>query len=266
MSSRWQLKGKNVLVTGGTKGIGLACVKEFLSLNAAKVLICARTKESVDGAISSLKDERVRGCVCDVSSKKGRETLVSFVKDECGETLDCLVNNVGTNRRKAIEESTEEEYTTIMRTNVDSCFFLSKNLAAMLKKAKGSIVNVASVAGIRSSGTGSIYAMSKGAMVQLTRALACEFAPHGVRVNCVAPWMTWTPLLKEAVKKDPTQVDVAASATPLQRLAEPEESAGVVVFLCLPASSYVTGQIVAVDGGISAQGFQGPCAQPPKNN
>lgn len=253
-----------MLVTGGTKGIGFSCVKEVLGLNAAKVLICARTEDSVKGALEALNDARVQGCVCDVSSAKGRAKLVSAVKEHCGDSLDCLVNNVGTNKRKSIEDSTEEEYATIMRTNVDSCFFLCKNLAPLLKKAKGSIVNVASVAGIRSSGTGTIYAMSKGAMVQFTRALACEFAPHGVRVNCVAPWMTWTPLLREAVKKDPSQVDVAASATPLQRLAEPEESAAVVAFLLLSASSYVTGQIVPVDGGISAQGFQGPCAQPLK--
>jgi len=148
-----------------------------------------------------------------------------------------------------------------MSTNIDSCFFLLKELFPLLKETKGCVVNIASIAGIRSSGTGSIYAATKGAMIQLTRALACEWGGHGIRVNCVCPWMTFTPLLKEAVKNDPSQIKEAASWTPLKRLAEPEESGAAVAFLCLPASSYVTGQVLAVDGGLSAQGFQGPCAK-----
>jgi Tropinone reductase 1 len=175
--------------------------------------------------------------------------------------LDCLVNNVGTNIRSRIEDSTEADYETMLRTNIDSSFFLCKDFFGALKESEGCVVNISSAAGIRSSGTGSIYALTKGAMCQLTLALACEWGRHNIRVNCVCPWMTFTPLLREAVKNDPSQIDAAKKWTPLKRLAEPEEIASAVTFLCLPASSYITGQIVAVDGGLSAQGFQGPCAR-----
>ena len=263
LSQKWRLDGKVAVVTGGTKGIGFACAKELVELGA-KVFICARTEPSVSEALKELNASPSEsrgsavGVVCDVSTTEGRSVLVQAV----GSQLDCLVNNVGTNIRAKIEDATEEEYYKMMRTNVDSCFFLCKSFFPVLKECRGSsVVNVASVAGIKSSGTGSIYAATKGAMVQLTRALACEWASYPIRVNCVAPWMTMTPLLAEAVAKDPAQIEAATSWTPMKRLAGPEESAAAVAFLCLPASSYVTGQVLAVDGGISAQGFQGPCAR-----
>merc|ERR1711924_46209 len=133
------------------------------------------------------------GVVCDIATSEGRKTLVEAVDKHFDSSLDILVNNVGTNRRKPIGEVTDEDYSTIMRTNVDSMFFLTKDLEPFLRRgkggngAKGSVVNVASAAGIRSSGTGTVYALSKGAMVQFTRALACEWARAGIRVNCVAP-------------------------------------------------------------------------------
>ena len=155
----------------------------------------------------------------------------------------------------------------MLRTNVDSMFYLTKGLSDLLKRKRGtgaasSVVNVASVAGVRSSGTGTIYALTKGAMVQFTRTLGCEWARSGVRVNCVAPWMTMTPLLRAAVAKDPTAVATASTATPMGRLAEASEIASAVAYFAMEASSYCTGQVLCVDGGISAQGFQGPCCFP----
>ena len=169
----------------------------------------------------------------DVSVKSGRDELIKKVAEVCGSEarLHVLVNNVGTNQRETIERSTEEQYETVsfgfertivgkprsvtnhfllrhhskmLRTNIDSMFFLTKGLSSLLKGEKGpasSVINVASVAGVRSSGTGTIYALTKGAMVQFTRTLSCEWARSGVRVNCVAPWMTMTPLLRAAVAK-----------------------------------------------------------------
>ena len=263
---RWTLQNKCAIVTGGSKGIGYACAEQLVGFGA-RVLICARTETAIHAAVESLnataassdKAGSACGVACDVSTSDGRLVLSNAIKQLLGSRLDILVNNVGTNKRAKIENTTEEEYRTMMRTNVDSCFFLCKNCFPLLKETQGCVVNVASVAGIRSSGTGSIYATTKGAMVQLTRALACEWGGLNIRVNCVCPWMTFTPLLREAVKDDPSQIAEAAAWTPLKRLAEPEESGSVVAFLCLPASSYVTGQIIAVDGGLSAQGFQGPC-------
>lgn len=261
--TRWRLDGKNALVTGGTKGIGFACAQQLMELGAT-VLICSRTNTAVSSAVAALNklgSGRALGVVVDVATSEGRATLKRAVQERLSGHLDCLINNVGSNKRARIEESSDDDYHRMMRTNLDSCFFLSKTFFPLLRDSKGCVVNVASVAGVRSSGTGSIYAATKGAMVQLSRALACEWGRHGVRVNCICPWMTFTPLLREAVAKDPGQITEAAAWTPLQRLAEPEESAAAVAFLCLPASSYITGQVICVDGGLSAQGFQGPCAK-----
>ena len=102
-------------------------------------------------------------------------------------------------------------------------------------------------------------AMTKAAMTHMSETLACEWAAYGIRVNCVAPWMAMTPLLEAAVAKDPTQLDAVKEATPMGCLGAPEDTAGAVAFLCMPAAKYITGQVLAVDGGLAAQGFKGPC-------
>ena len=135
-------------------------------------------------------------------------------------------------------------------------------LPLLRKSDAASVVNVASAAGIRSSGTGVVYAMTKAAMVHMSEAMACEWASYGIRVNAVCPWMAMTPLLEAAVAKNPTQLDEVKQATPLGRLGDPADTAGAVAFLCMPASAYVTGQVLAVDGGLAAQGFRGPCIAP----
>jgi len=165
--------------------------------------------------------------------------------------------------RKDISEQTSEEYEQIMRTNVDSVYFLCKELQGILvetaKKHNGAaIVNVASAAGVQSSGTGAVYGMSKAAMIHFSKILAMEWAKFNIRVNAVAPWMTMTPMLKDAVKSNPTQLDKVKEWTPMHRLAEQEEVANPIVFLLMPCSSYITGQCLGVDGGLTAQGFDGP--------
>merc|ERR1712228_855449 len=170
------------------------------------------------------------------------------------------MGNVCTNARKRIEEVTNEDYRLQMSTNGDSCWYLCKLFKNSLQASpRGCVVNVASVAGVTSTGTGSVYAMSKAAMAHLSRSLACEWGPLGIRVNCVCPWMTMTPLLEEAVKKNPAQLDDAKKATPLGRLGDAEDTAGLVAFLCLPSAAFVTGQVICADGGLCSQGFRGPC-------
>eukprot|EP00434_Breviolum_minutum_P010454 symbB.v1.2.009219.t1/scaffold582.1/size184522/5 len=132
------------------------------------------------------------------------------------------------------------------------------------RSSYGSVVNISSAAGLRSTGTGSVYAMTKAAMVQLTKNLACEWGPLGIRVNCVCPWMARTPLLEEAVKNNPQQLEDVKHATPLARLGEPEDTGAAVAFLCMPTAAYITGQVISVDGGLYAQGFRGPCVPDPK--
>ncbi|CAK8995675.1 unnamed protein product [Durusdinium trenchii] len=135
---------------------------------------------------------------------------------------------------------------------------------ALWTSFRGTEVNISSAAGVRSTGTGSVYAMTKAAMAHLACSLACEWGPLGIRVNCVCPWMARTPLLEEAVKNNPQQLEDVKRATPLARLGEPEDTAAAVAFLCMPAAAYITGQVISVDGGLFAQGFRGPCVPDPR--
>lgn len=188
------------------------------------------------------------------------------VAETWGGALDCLVNNAGTNVRKAVLDATREEYDAIMGLNLDAVYHLSKACYPLLtQSSRPTIVNVASAAGVQSTGSGAAYAMSKAAVVQLTKTLACEWAPH-VRVNAIAPWVTWTPLLKSTVEGNAHQRESLAKAeraTPLGRAAEPEDMAGAIAFMALPASNYVTGQTLCVDGGLLIEGFAGACVNRP---
>lgn len=260
----WSLEGRNYVVTGGAKGIGLATVKALLASGAKTVIFCSRGPcPDLVRLLQAAYDKAVIVHVaCDVSMAAGRLALYDAAKSHI-EVLHGLVNNVGMNIRKPITEQTNDEYEMIMRTNVDSAYHLSKILLDLFDKTCGStIVNVSSAAGLQSSGTGIVYGISKAALNHLTRTLACEWAARNIRVNAVAPWMTMTPMLEDAVKTDPSSLDKVKAWTPMHRLGKPEEIAAPIVFLCMPCSSYITGQVIGVDGGLTAQGFDGPCVTP----
>jgi Tropinone reductase 1 len=264
---RWSLEGFRVVVTGSTKGIGHSIATELLSLGA-HVLITARDAESVDRVTADFIETygagAAHGVACDVANAEGRQILVDRVSSLWNGELDGLVNNVGANKRNPIQDITDEDYNLMVTTNLDGCWFLCKLLKPMLQKSsRASVVNVGSVAGVLSTGTGSVYAMTKAAMGQLSRSLGCEWGPLGIRVNCVCPWMTMTPMLEEAVKTNPTQLDAAKQATPLRRIGEPEDTAGLTAFLLMPAAAFITGQVICADGGLCSQGFCGPCVQEP---
>jgi Tropinone reductase 1 len=265
------------VVTGGTNGIGLAVVRALLARDASGLLFCSRSpcdqtllKSLQDEFAGTDKNVVIRHVQCDVSTKSGREKLVAEAKLAFGgdddntvnpKCIHGLINNVGINVRKPILEQTPEEYHTMFSVNVDAAYFLCRMFADLLADdGTATVVNVSSAAGVQSSGTGAAYGMTKAALNQLTKTLACEWATsRKVRVNAVTPWMTMTPMLKEAVARNPSQLDKVNAWTPMHRLATPTEIADPIVFLCLPASSYMTGQVIGVDGGLTAQGFDGPC-------
>lgn len=266
IQSQWTLQGRSYVVTGGGAGIGLAVVRALLAHHADTVIFCSRNpcQELVASLQTEHPDATIRHVICDVATEQGRETLISAVKATLGSNhkpLDGLVNNVGMNVRKPITEQTPDEYASIMRTNVDSAYFLSKACLDLFQQGS-TVVNVSSAAGVQSSGTGIAYGISKAAVNHLTRTLACEWAARGIRVNAVTPWMTMTPMLQAAVQENPNQLKKVEAWTPMHRLAEASEVAAPIVFLSMPCSSYITGQVLGVDGGLTAQGFDGPNVTP----
>jgi len=254
MKNRWNLNNKKALVTGGTKGIGEAIAKEFIDLGA-EVLVVSRNNEDFEKLKSLLKSpEKLIYYSADVSKLGDIEKLADFVNTNWGK-LDVLVNNVGTNIRKKTIEYSYEDFDKIIHTNLRSAFELSKSLYPLLKKSEqGNIINISSVAGITHLRTGSIYGMTKAALIQLTKNLAGEWATDGIRVNAVAPWYIRTPLA-ETVLKNPEYYIEVVSRTPMKKVGNPEDVAAAVSFLCMPSAAYITGQCLAVDGGFTINGF-----------
>ncbi|PNY01529.1 tropinone reductase-like protein [Trifolium pratense] len=255
---RWSLTGMTALVTGGTRGIGHAIVNDLAAFGAT-VHTCSRTESELNKCLKEWQTQGflVTGSVCDVSSRPQRENLVQQVSSTFNGKLNIFINNVGTNFRKPTIDYTAEEYSELMTINLDSAFHLSQLTHPLLKESRvgGSIVFISSVAGVVSLGTGAVYAASKAAINQLTKNLACEWAKDGIRSNCVVPWATRTPLVEHLLQNQKFVDDIMAR-TPLKRIAEPEEVSSLVTFLCLPAASYITGQVICVDGGLTVFGFQ----------
>ena len=252
MQSNWSFAGGWCLISGGTSGIGLAVAEECLRLGA-KVCVLGRDGQRLEQALDHLSTlGTVEGLRADVSTEDGRKPLKAWLADREG--LAALVNNVGTNIRKPALDYTDAEIRRLLDTNLLSALALCRLCHPQLKQAGGAVVQVSSVAGLTHLRTGVIYAMTKAAMNQMSRNLACEWAADGIRVNTVAPWYIETPLAM-TVLRDERYLREVLARTPMRRIGQPEEVARAVAFLALPAASYITGQCLAVDGGFSVYGF-----------
>jgi len=253
MNKRWTLENKTALVTGGTKGIGKAIVSEFMDLGA-QVIIVSRKEEDYYTLKSEIKSKKIDFIQADVSNMDNIGKIISTLEQKHN-TLDILVNNVGTNIRKPTADYTSDEYDKIINTNLRSAFELSRRAYPLLKKSgQGNIINISSVAGQTHLRTGSVYGMTKAALIQLTKNLAGEWAKDSIRVNAVAPWYIKTPLA-ETVLKNEAYYNEVIGRTPMQKVGEPEDVAAAVAFLCMPAAKYITGQCISVDGGFTIYGF-----------
>ncbi|XP_039141669.1 tropinone reductase homolog At5g06060-like [Dioscorea cayenensis subsp. rotundata] len=249
---RLSLHGSTALVTGGSKGIGHAIVEELATLGAT-VHTCARNEAELNQCLQKWQERQlpITASVCDVSSKDEREKLMETVSAMFHGKLNILVNNVGSGPIKPAMDHTAEDYSVIMSTNFESAFHLSQ-LAHPLFKASGSgnIIFISSIAGLVGGGQCSLYAASKGAMNQLTKNLACEWAKDNIRCNCITPGPIKTPLAQWLLENKEL-LDKVVSRIPLGRIGEPEEVASLTAFLCFPVASYITGQVISVDGGSS---------------
>lgn len=251
----WSLRGKKAIVTGGTKGIGLAIVEEFLSLEA-EVLLVARNDALLFETVGRLKNDgaKVSGLVGDVTDAAFREQLLATTSKQWS-AVDILVNNVGTNLRKKLVDYTEAEYRQIFETNLFSLTEMCRLFHPLLKNSgKGSVINISSVAGSFDVLSGPPYGMTKAAIIQLGRHLAVEWAPDNIRVNTVSPWYIETPLT-ESVLSNPERLQKIIDRTPMGRVGQPYEVASTVAYLAMDHASYITGQNIQVDGGLSSKGL-----------
>jgi NAD(P)-dependent dehydrogenase (short-subunit alcohol dehydrogenase family) len=251
----FDLTGKVALVTGGSRGLGLD-MSTGLGEAGASLVITARREQWLKTAEAELRAKGISCAAvsCDVSDPDQVHAAVKAATDRFGR-LDILVNNAGISWGEPIETMAVEKWRQVFDTNAMGCFLMSQAAGREMLRAGrgGSIINIASVAGIAGLPSDVLdavgYSASKGAIITLTRDLAVKWGPRGIRVNAIAPGFFDTRLSHSLLEKTLTKVE---KTTPMGRIGQPGELAGVAVFLASAAASYVTGQVLAVDGGLTA--------------
>ncbi|MBS8240192.1 SDR family NAD(P)-dependent oxidoreductase [Marinobacter lipolyticus] len=246
----FDMTGKVALITGSTKGIGRSIAEEMARLGA-KVVISSRKADACEQVASELKEQGYEAIAipCHVGKKEDLQNLVDKTNEAWG-AIDVLVCNAATNPvYGTTAEMTDDAWDKIMDTNVKGTFWLTNMvLPQMAEKGEGAVVLLSSIAGIRGNTTIGTYGVSKAAEAALARNLAVEWGPKGIRVNSIAPGLIKTDFAK-ALWEDPVRVKRAEDKTPLRRIGDPVDIAGLAVFLSTKASAYVTGQVIVADGG-----------------
>lgn len=250
----FSLEGKTALITGASGGIGSAFARAFAEAGATigvhgrdhkRIMQTCNEVEAVGGKAVSL--------IADLSDVHECRNLIKEAQTKL-ERLDILVNNAATNRRKPISDVTNDDYEFITATNQRSIYFLSQAAQPIMKaQGGGKIIHIGSINIFYALETVSVYGMTKGAIAQLTKVQAVEWAPDNIQVNCITPGYIRTPLSKP-VWDDAKKAHWLRARIPTRRPAEPEELVGVALLLASPASSYITGQNIVVDGGVLAGG------------
>lgn len=252
MNELFDVKNKIVLVSGGSRGIGFT-IAEALSSLGAKLIITGRNNEQLAAASTQITCSP-HSCSfkkCDVENVEEIEECVNEVEKKYGR-IDVLFNCAGINTRKPAIEITLEEYNSIMDINLRGAFFISQAVGRrMMQQGQGKIINIDSLSSYNSLANVAPYAMSKSGLSSMTRQLATEWGPHGVNVNGIAPGFILTELTKK-LWSDKNLQAWNQTACPLQRMGTMNDLLGAAIFLASPASDFMTGQILRVDGGVSA--------------
>jgi len=243
------LSGRLALVTGAGRGNG-AAIARGLAAAGAEVIVTDIDKESARAIADSIIADggRARGFTLDVTDEEGCRKLAQDLSLLVG-PVSILINNAGIFLRgNLVAADGHERWERTMAVNVQGPFNVTMAFVEQLKLTKGTIVNIASINSFVAQAGSGAYPVSKGALAQFTRVLAAELAPHGVRVNALAPGIIST-AMTEPTRADPKRLEAFLAHVPMKRVGEPEELAGPVVFLCSDAASYITGAILPVDGG-----------------
>ncbi len=250
--SLFDLSGKVAVITGSSRGIGRA-IAEAMADQGAKVVISSRKAEACEEAARGINDKHGAGSAvvvpANISSKEALQNLVNETRRQLGR-IDILVCNAASNPYYGpMSGISDDQFRKILENNVIANHWLIQMVAPeMIERREGSIIIVSSIGGLKASAVIGAYNISKAADFQLARNLAAEFGPHQVRVNCIAPGLIRTDFAR-ALWENPDTLKAVTRYTPMQRIGEPHEIAGAAVFLAAPASTFMTGQAIVVDGG-----------------
>ncbi|HUJ10821.1 MAG TPA: SDR family oxidoreductase [Verrucomicrobiae bacterium] len=250
--NRFDLTSKTAFISGSYRGLGCAIAKG-LAEYGARVVINGRNSEKVATTVATLKSQGLQaaGCAFDVTDEAAIAKHVAHIESEVG-PIDILVNNAGINLRHPATDFNTPDYRTVMSANLDSVFFLCREVGRrMAQRKRGKVINIGSVSGLISRPQIAAYSASKGAVHMLTRALATEWAGSNIQVNAIAPGMMETEMTSP-LQNDKDFLAWSLSRIPAGRWGKPEDLIGAAVFLASPASDYVTGHVLFVDGGWTA--------------
>jgi len=251
-----RLQGKTALITGGNSGIGLATARLFVA-EGARVAITGRNKTTLDAAAREL-GHNLLAFRADVLDSKARELIFKEIKDEFGH-LDIVFANAGIGQKGSIAETSEEQFDEVLRTNLTGAFLTIKSALPLLRTGASIVLNGSISEYIGGPSGAGCYAASKGGMHSMSRAMAAELSPLGIRINVVAPGPIKTPIIERIPPEQRAAfVQTLESSVPLGRRGEAEEVAKVVLFLASDDSSYVTASEIVVDGGITGAMFAAP--------
>jgi 2-deoxy-D-gluconate 3-dehydrogenase len=247
MKELFDLKGKTAVVTGASTGLGAAMTLSLAGAGADILLVDHRPRVEVSERVRGM-GRRAESLSIDLSRKGAHEDVIGAAIGNFGK-VDILINNAGIIRRKPALDVTEEEWDGVMALNAKAAFFLAQAAARdMVKRKYGKIVNIASLLSFQGGILVPSYAASKGALAQMTKALANEWAPLGISVNAIAPGYMETSNTR-ALREDPVRSRAILDRIPAGRWGKPEDLQGAVLFLSSPASDYMSGHVLAVDGG-----------------